>query len=148
MNSLQTFRLYDCSLKKLEEFEKWAKGNPRIGPIYPVDYCPECKDIKVAYHYSPDAGDDWCSPSMKRYRTRFEPCGHIINSEREHKPICDLSPDLRKKCREMEQLEFQFKIFKEKLKDIERVRIEHFKAEMSVLQVIKNRAKKIKFKKK
>ncbi len=141
----EELRLYDHFFKQLEEFEKWAKGEQRIGPIYPVDYCPKCKDVKFAHHYSPDAGDDWCSPLMKRYRTRFESCGHIIDSARERIPICDLSPGLRKKYREMEQLEFQFKIFKENLKDVERAETESFKSDMNVLQVIKNRIKKIKF---
>ncbi len=144
----ETLRLYDHFFKRLEEFEKWAKGEQRISPIYPVDYCPVCKDIKLAHYYSPDDGDDWCSPSMKRYKTRFEPCGHIIDSQRKYVHICDLSPDLRKKYREMEQLEFQLKIFKKNLKDVERANAEAFKADMNVLQVIKNKAKKIKFKKK
>ena len=144
----EELKLYGHFFKQLEEFEKWAKGEQRIRPIYPVDYCLVCKDIKLAYHYSPDDGDDWCSPSMKRYRTRFEPCGHNIDAKKERILFCNLSPDLQKKYREMEQLEFQFKIFKEKLEDIERAKIESFKADMNVLQVIKNRVKKIKFKKK
>lgn len=140
----EELRLYDHFFKQLEEFEKWAKGEQRIGPIYPLDYCPGCKDIKFVHYYSPDAWDDWCSPSNKRYRMRFEPCGHDFDCRERTLLLCNFSKKLREKYEAMQKLKFQFGFFKENLKDIERAKIASFKADMNVLQVIKKQSKKIK----
>ena len=127
--------------KTLEKFEKFLKGEELNVNTYDIGYCPVCNKARIVHFYSPDSWDDYCSPSNKRYRMQFKPCGHDTD-QRKWKPIINWPKEAREQYRIMQTPAYQLRIFSEELKERKRSEIEqHEKNVQELIEYFKRVAK-------